>query len=169
MARKKGAAAAGAGGAGTPAMVALNRAGIPYRVVTFEHDPSVTNFGAEAAAALDFPAEGILKTLLVDTERGLAVGIVPVTGNLGLKDIATALGVKKARIADPAVAERTTGYIVGGISPIGQKKALPTVIDSSVEGLPEVLVSGGRRGTDIALAPADLARATSGTFARIAR
>lgn len=158
-----------AGSVGTPATVALTRANIPYAVRTYEHDPAAESFGLEAAAALGVDASRVFKTLLVDSGSGLAVGIVPVDRTLDLKAIATALGVKKVTMADPVAAERSSGYVVGGISPIGQKRALATVIDESAGNHPTVLVSGGRRGLDLELTASDLVTATRGTFAPIAR
>lgn len=133
------------------------------------HDPDVTGFGREAADALGVDAERVFKTLLAEVDGRLIVGIVPVTGKLDLKSLAAAVGGKKAVMANPAVAERRTGYVVGGISPIGQKTALPTVLDETAELWDTVFVSGGRRGFDIELAPADLVRATSAVLADIAR
>lgn len=153
----------------TPATVALTRLGLPFATHTYPHDPSVSAYGQEAADATGVDPRRIFKTLLVDTGATLGVGIVPVSGSLDLKAIAAALGVKKVAMADPAVAERTTGYVVGGISPIGQRKALPTVIDESARAFATVFVSGGKRGLEIELAPADLATATRGGFAPIAR
>lgn len=153
----------------TPATVALTRLGLPFQTHTYDHDPAAESYGLEAAEATGVPAERIFKTLLVDTGTGLAVGIVPVSGSLDLKAIATALGVKKVAMADPAGAQRSTGYVVGGISPIGQRKALPTVIDTSALSFETVFVSGGRRGFEIEIASADLATATGGRFAPIRR
>lgn len=153
----------------TPATVALTRLGLPFQTHTYDHDPAAESYGLEAAEATGVPAERIFKTLLVDTGTGLAVGIVPVSGSLDLKAIATALGVKKVAMADPAGAQRSTGYVVGGISPIGQRKALPTVIDTSALSFETVFVSGGRRGFEIEIASADLATATGGRFAPIGR
>lgn len=147
----------------------LDRAGISYEVRTYEHDPAAESFGMEAAQALGVPPARVFKTLLVETDKGLGVGIVPVDRLLDLKAIAAALGAKKATMADPGVAERVTGYVVGGISPVGQKKALPTVLDDSADGHDTVLVSGGKRGVDIELAPRDLLSVTRGTSAKIAR
>lgn len=153
----------------TPATVALTRLGLPFRTHTYDHDPAAESYGLEAAAATGAPAERIFKTLLVDTGRGLAVAIVPVSGSLDLKAIAAALRVKKVVMADPAAAQRSSGYVVGGISPIGQRKALSTVIDDSARTFETVLVSGGRRGFEIEIAAADLATATRGRFASIGR
>lgn len=151
----------------TPATTALTRAGVDYEVRTYEHDPSAESFGLEAAQALGVAPARVLKTLLVTTDAGLAVGIVPVDGSLDLKAIAAALGVKRAAMADPRDAERSTGYVVGGISPIGQKRALPTVLDESATAHETVLVSGGRRGFDVELTPADLVAVTRATCAPI--
>ena len=153
---------------GTPATVALLAAGIPFTEHAYEHDPANTNFGLEAAAALDLDPGRVFKTLLADVDGRLVVGIVPVTGKLDLKRLAAAAGGKRAVMADPAVAERRTGYVVGGISPIGQKTAHPTVIDETAQLYDTVFVSGGRRGLDLELAPADLAAVTGGIFADIA-
>jgi Cys-tRNA(Pro)/Cys-tRNA(Cys) deacylase len=133
------------------------------------HDPSVTSFGLEAADALGIEPDRVFKTLLADADGDLVVGIVPVTGMLDLKALAAAVGAKKAVMADPATAERKTGYVVGGISPIGQKIALTTVIDETAELFDTVFVSGGKRGFDIELTPADLVAVTRARFAPIAR
>ncbi len=129
----------------------------------------MTDFGREAADALGVEPDRVFKTLLADVDGRLVVGIVPVTGKLDLKALAAAVGGKKAVMADPAVAERKTGYVVGGISPIGQKTAHPTVLDETAELWDTVFVSGGRRGLDLELAPADLVRAIGATLADIAR
>lgn len=155
--------------AGTPATVALTAAGIAFTAHAYEHDPANTNFGLEAASALGLDPEQVFKTLLADVDGSLVVGIVPVTGKLDLKALAAAVGGKKAEMADPKVAERRTGYVVGGISPIGQKMAHVTVIDETAELYDAVFVSGGRRGLDIEIAPSDLAKITGATFAEIAR
>ena len=157
------------GDGGTPATVALAAAGIAFTAHAYAHDPAAASYGLEAAEALGVEPARVLKTLLVEAETGLAVGIVPVDRQLDLKAIATALGVKRVEMADPRAAERVTGYVVGGISPIGQKRRLPTVLDASAEAYETVLVSGGRRGLDIELSPADLLAATDGTVAPIAR
>jgi Cys-tRNA(Pro)/Cys-tRNA(Cys) deacylase len=156
-------------GAGTPATVALTDAGIPFAVHAYHHDPAAASFGLEAAQALDVEPERVFKTLLADTDAGIVVGVVPVTGMLDLKALAAAVGAKRATMADPAVAERRTGYVVGGISPIGQKTAHPTVVDETAQLFDTVYVSGGKRGLDIELSPADLLRATEGAFAPIAK
>jgi Cys-tRNA(Pro)/Cys-tRNA(Cys) deacylase len=152
----------------TPATVALRAAGIPFAEHAYTHDPANTNFGLEAATALGLDPDRVFKTLLADVDGRLVVGIVPVTGKLDLKRLAAAVGGKRAAMADPAVAERRTGYVVGGISPIGQKTAHPTVIDETAELWDTVYVSGGRRGLDLELAPADLVRATNAVLADIA-
>ena len=155
--------------ASTPATVTLTAAGVTFSVHTYEHDPAAPSYGVEAANALGLPAEQVFKTLVVETGAGLAVGVVPVTGSLDLKALAAALGVKKVEMADPAAAERSTGYVLGGISPIGQKRRLPTVVDETCELFDIVYVSGGRRGLDLGIAPSDLLRLTDGTIAEIAR
>ncbi|GAA1260069.1 Cys-tRNA(Pro) deacylase [Oryzihumus leptocrescens] len=157
------------GSTGTPATVALTRAGVAFEARSYEHDPTAPSYGLEAAEALGVPPERVFKTLLVQGESGLAVGIVPVDRQLDLKAVAAALGTKKVAMADPADAERSTGYVVGGISPIGQRRALPTVLDDSALAHATVLVSGGRRGLDLELAPADLVAVTGATTAAIAR
>lgn len=156
-------------GGGTPATVRLDREGITYRLRTYEHHPAAASYGLEAARALGVEPGRVFKTLLVDTDQGAAVGIVPVDALLDLKAIAAALGAKKATMADPRDAERTTGYVVGGISPVGQKTARPTVLDESARGFPTVLVSGGKRGLDLELSPEDLLTVTGGRTAPIAR
>lgn len=154
---------------GTPATVTLTAAGVAFSVHTYDHDPAARSFGMEAVEALGLPADQMFKTLLVDTGAGLAVGVVPVSGQLDFKAMAQALGVKKVEMADPRIAERTTGYVVGGISPIGQKRSLPTVLDETAELFDVVYVSGGRRGLDIGVAPADLVRVTGAKVADISR
>jgi Cys-tRNA(Pro)/Cys-tRNA(Cys) deacylase len=153
----------------TPATAALTRAGLPFRTHTYRHDPSARSYGEEAARATGVEPARVFKTLLVDTSSGLAVGVVPVSGSLDLKALAGALGVKRVGMAEPAVAERSSGYVVGGISPLGQRRALPTVIDGSARTFATVFVSGGRRGLEIEIAPDDLAAATGARFADIAR
>lgn len=154
---------------GTPAIRALTAAGVPFTARPYEHDPSAASYGLEAAEALGVDPERVFKTLLVSVDGRLAVGIVPVAGQLDLKAVAAALGGKRAAMADPAAAERATGYVVGGISPVGQRRAHPTVLDVAATTFPTVLVSGGRRGLDVELAPGDLAAVTGATVAPIAR
>ena len=154
---------------GTPATTVLERAGVSFEVRGYEHDPAAESFGLEAARALGVQPARVFKTLLVDTEQGLAVGIVPVDRVLDLKAMAAALGVKRASMADPQDAERSTGYVVGGISPVGQKRPLPTVLDASARSHPRILVSGGRRGLDLELSPDDLQRVTGAVVTAIAR
>lgn len=156
-------------GGGTPATVTLDRAGVPYEIRAYEHDPRATSYGLEAAEALGVEPARVFKTLLVDTDKGLGVTIVPVDTTVDLKAAAAALGAKKAAVADPAAAERTTGYVVGGISPLGQKKALPTVLDDSAREHATILVSGGKRGLDIELSPEALLTLVCGGYAAIAR
>jgi Cys-tRNA(Pro)/Cys-tRNA(Cys) deacylase len=156
-------------GVGTPATTALTRAGVSFETHAYDHDPAAASYGLEAAAALSVPPGQVFKTLLVEGDCGLAVGVVPVDRQLDLKAVAAALGLKKVAMAQPADAERSSGYVVGGISPIGQKRALPTVLDESALAFDRVFVSGGRRGLDISLAPADLVAATSAQVAAIAR
>jgi Cys-tRNA(Pro)/Cys-tRNA(Cys) deacylase len=152
---------------GTPATVALVAAGIAFTEHPYAHDPAAASFGLEAAEALGIEPDRVFKTLLADVDGRLVVGVVPVTGKLDLKALAAAVGGKKAAMADPAVAERRTGYVVGGISPVGQKTAHPTVLDETVDLWDTVFVSGGRRGFDIELSPADLARVTGAVVAAI--
>ena len=153
----------------TPATRALAALAIPFVEHEYAHDTSVTGFGLEAAEVLGADPDQVFKTLLAEADGALVVGIVPVSGKLDLKALAAAVGAKKAEMADPKLAERRTGYVVGGISPIGQKTLLTTVLDETAELFDTILVSGGRRGFDIELAPADLLRATGGTIAAIAR
>lgn len=149
--------------------MALERAGVTFEVRAYEHDPGAESYGLEAAASLGVDPARVFKTLLVEADGALAVGIVPVDTLLDLKAVAAVLGVKKAVMAQPADAERATGYVVGGISPIGQRRRLPTVLDSSALEHPTVLVSGGRRGLDLELSPRDLLALVEGTAAPVAR
>lgn len=156
-------------GKGTPATVALSRAKIAYRVHEYAHDPAAGAYGLEAAQALGVPAERVFKTLVANVDGRLTVAVVPVDGSLDLKALASALGGKRAAMADGEVAERATGYVRGGISPLGQRRRLPTVVDASASEHPTVFVSAGRRGLDVELAPADLVRLTAAVTAPIAR
>jgi len=159
-----------AGHGGTPALVALEAAGVAHTVHPYDHDAgSGVGYGLEAAQVLGIPAGQVYKTLMTTVDGELTVAVVPVSGKLDLKALASAVGGKKAAMAEVAAAERATGYVVGGISPLGQKTAHPTVIDETVELFDEVYVSGGRRGLDIGLAPADLVALTGAVVADIAR
>ncbi len=156
----------------TPAIKLAKKQGISYQVHQYEHDPANTNFGLEAADALGQDPQQVFKTLLFALNgdpKKLAVAVVPVAGMLDLKSAAKAAGGKKADMADPAIAEKTTGYVVGGISPLGQKKRLPTFVDQSATAFSSICVSAGRRGLEIELSPQDLVKLTQGTFAPIAK
>lgn len=155
---------------GTPATTALRRAEVPFTEHSYRHDPAAVSYGLEAAEALGVDPARVFKTLLVTLDDGSpAVGMVPVDGSLDLKALAAALGAKRAAMADPAVAERITGYVRGGISPLGQRRRLRTVLDESAFGYHAILVSGGRRGFDVELAPTDLQRVTGAVRATIGR
>jgi Cys-tRNA(Pro)/Cys-tRNA(Cys) deacylase len=159
-----------AGHGGTPALVALEAAGVPHTAHAYEHDPgSDVGYGLEAAQVLGVPAEQVFKTLMTSVDGTLTVAVVPVTGMLDLKALAQAVGGKRAAMADAAVAERVTGYVLGGISPLGQRHAHRTVVDETVELFDTVFVSGGRRGLDVELSPADLVALTGAVVAPIAR
>jgi Cys-tRNA(Pro)/Cys-tRNA(Cys) deacylase len=168
---KKASRSAHAGShAGTPALVALDAAGVPHTAHAYEHDPaSDVGYGMEAAQVLGIPAEQVFKTLMAAVDGELTVAVVPVTGMLDLKALAHAVGGKRAVMADKADAERVTGYVLGGISPLGQRTAHPTVVDETAELFDTVFVSGGRRGLDVELAPADLIRLTGAVVAPISR
>jgi len=156
----------------TPAVKAAQQAGIPYRLHEYSHDPHNRDFGREAAHKLGLSPAQVFKTLMVSLNadpRALAVAVVPVDSMLDLKAMARACRAKKANMADPAVAERITGYVVGGISPLGQKRRLPAVVDSSAAEFAHIYVSAGRRGLDIEVAAADLCRVLGGVYAAIAR
>jgi Cys-tRNA(Pro)/Cys-tRNA(Cys) deacylase len=154
-------------GKGTPATQALTKAKVPFTVHEYVHDPASGSYGEEAARALGIEPERVFKTLVASVDGALHVAVVPVTGELDLKALAAAVDKKKATMADPALAERTTGYVRGGISPLGQRKALPTVLDASAEKYPTIFVSAGRRGLEVEVAPADLALLTAATVAPI--
>ncbi len=154
---------------GTPATVALARAGVAHIVHSYHRDPSTPGYGQEAAEVLGVDPGRVLKTLFAAVDGRLVVCVVPVSGRLDLKAVAAAFGGKRAAMADPADAERTTGYVVGGISPLGQRKALPTVVDASALDFATVLVSAGRRGLQVELSPADLVRLTRARTASIGR
>ena len=154
----------------TPAINAAHKAGIVYRVHKYEHDPGAASYGLEAAEKLGVAPDRVFKTLVAELDDGrLAVGIVPVAASLNLKTLAGALGARRAEMADMTKAERATGYVAGGISPLGQKKRLPIVIDESAAALATMYVSAGRRGLEIELSPQDLARLTNARFVALAR
>ncbi|WP_274557341.1 Cys-tRNA(Pro) deacylase [Streptomyces spiramyceticus] len=155
--------------AGTPATVALTATGTAYTLHAYEHDPAVPSYGEEAAEALGVPPDRVFKTLVADVDGSLTVAVVPVAGSLDLKALAAAVGGKRATMADPAAAERTTGYVRGGISPLGQRKKLRTVLDASASSHETVCISAGRRGLEVELAPADLATLTEAVIAPIGR
>jgi Cys-tRNA(Pro)/Cys-tRNA(Cys) deacylase len=153
---------------GTPAIVALNAAGVHFRIHEFDADPAERQYGQAAAEALGVEPERVFKTLLATVDdRDHVVGIVPVSGQLSLKELATAVGAKRAEMCEPETAQRLTGYVVGGISPFGQKRSLPTVIDETCVLFDSIFVSGGRRGLDIELAPDDLISALGAVTAAI--
>jgi Cys-tRNA(Pro)/Cys-tRNA(Cys) deacylase len=147
---------------------ALEQAEVAFVLHPYEHDPRATSYGLEAAHALGIPAARVFKTLMAEADGRLVVAVVPVSGQLDLKALARALGARKAAMADPTAAERATGYVVGGISPLGQKRQHPTVLDASALEHPTVLVSAGRRGLDLEVAPADLVTLTSASVFPIA-
>ncbi|MEU2514807.1 Cys-tRNA(Pro) deacylase [Streptomyces syringium] len=153
----------------TPAIVALEKAGTVFSVRAYEHDPAAPSYGEEAAEALGVDPGRVFKTLVADVDGELTVAVVPVSGSLDLKALAAAVGGKRAAMADPAAAERTTGYVRGGISPLGQRKRLPTALDASAGTYPTICVSAGRRGLEVELSPDDLAALTGAVLAPIAR
>jgi Cys-tRNA(Pro)/Cys-tRNA(Cys) deacylase len=155
-------------GGGTPATTLLARLGISHSVHRYDHDPRHPSFGLEASDALGVAPERVFKTLVAEVDGALAVGVVPVATQLDLKALAAAMGGKRAVMAGVAAAERATGYVAGGISPLGQRRRLPVVVDSSALGFPTVYCSGGRRGLELELAPADLVRAANALVAPIA-
>jgi Cys-tRNA(Pro)/Cys-tRNA(Cys) deacylase len=154
-------------GRGTPATALLEKQKVAHTLHAYEHDPRHESYGLEAAEALGIAPERVFKTLVAEVDGKLAVGVVPVTGQLDLKALAAALGGKKARMADIAAAERATGYVAGGISPLGQKKRLPLVLDVSAEGFETIHCSAGRRGLEVEIAPKDLVRLTQAVVAPI--
>jgi Cys-tRNA(Pro)/Cys-tRNA(Cys) deacylase len=154
---------------GTPATVALTRAGIAFTLHEYTHDPRAESYGLEAAEALGLDPGRVFKTLMASVDGTLAVAVVPVSGQLDLKAMARALGAGRAAMAELGAAERATGYVAGGISPVGQRRSHPTVVDSTALGQPTVFVSAGRRGLDLEIAPADLVRITEAVTDRIGR
>ena len=153
----------------TPAFVALHRANIPFTPHAYVHDPRADSFGMEAAEALGVEPGRVFKTLMAEVDGELCVGVVPVMGSLDLKALADALGGKRAQMADAAQAQRATGYVIGGISPLGQKRRHRTVVDKTSAQWPTIFVSGGRRGLEAELQPNDLILLTQAVVARIAR
>jgi Cys-tRNA(Pro)/Cys-tRNA(Cys) deacylase len=154
----------------TPAVIAARRAGVVCQVLEYRHDPAAESFGLEAAEAMGVDPRQVFKTLVASLASGdLVVAVVPVDARLDLKALAAATGSKKAAMADPGAAERATGYVIGGISPLGQRRRLATVIDESALTYAQIYVSGGRRGLEIALSPSDLMTLTHATLAPIGR
>ncbi|MFV0523193.1 MAG: Cys-tRNA(Pro) deacylase [Acidimicrobiales bacterium] len=154
----------------TPAITALEKAGIDHRILSYEHDPSVDGYGLEAATVLGLDPDSVYKTLVaVVADDQPVVAVVPVSTTVDLRSLARAAGGKKAAMAEPALAERITGYVVGGISPIGQRRRLPTFVDEAATELTTIHVSAGRRGLEVALSPADLLTATGGRPGPIAK
>ncbi len=155
-------------GQGTPATIALRRAGVPFTVHTYSHDPRTPGYGMQAARALAVDAVRVHKTLIASVDGNLVVAVVPVSHTLDLKALTAAVGGKRGSLAGADEATRATGYVIGGISPFGQRRALPTVLDVAAAEHPTVFVSGGRRGMQVEVAPSDLLALTGGTLARIA-
>lgn len=154
----------------TPALDLLKKARAEHRVHSYEHDAKAASYGLEAAEKLNLQPAQVFKTLLAATEKGeLLVAVVPVAGSLDLKALAQAAGAKKVEMADPAAAQRSTGYLLGGISPLGQKKRLRTFIDQTAQPFSTIFVSAGRRGLEVELSAAVLAQHTNAAFAHIAR
>lgn len=152
----------------TPAINLARKQKIEHRVHEYSHDAASESYGLEAAEKLDIPPAQVFKTLVVKLDgRELAVGVVPVSAMLNMKLIAKAAGAKKASMAEPQEVERSTGYVLGGVSPLGQKKRLKTIVDQSAESFPTIYVSAGRRGLEIELAPRQLTALTSGKFAAL--
>ncbi|MDP9465953.1 MAG: Cys-tRNA(Pro) deacylase [Actinomycetota bacterium] len=156
-------------GKGTPATLLLEREGVAHAVHAYEIDAHAGSYGQAAAQALGVEPERMLKTLLASVDGRLVCGVVPVAGTLDLKALAGAVAGKRAAMADPALAERSTGYVVGGISPLGQRTRLPTVVDETAELWDTVVVSAGRRGLSVELAPDDLVRLTGAVVADVSR
>ncbi|MFJ4563122.1 Cys-tRNA(Pro) deacylase [Streptomyces caelestis] len=154
---------------GTPATVALTAASVEFTVHSYDHDPSHPSYGEEAAEAMGVSPDRVFKTLVADIDGALTVAVVPVAGQLDLKALAAAVGGKRATMADPTLAERTTGYVRGGISPLGQRKRLPTVLDASASAHSTICVSAGRRGLEVELSPEDLQKLTGAALAPIGR
>jgi Cys-tRNA(Pro)/Cys-tRNA(Cys) deacylase len=154
---------------GTPATTALTAAGVAFTVHAYAHDPRAASYGTEAAEAMGIDPARVFKTLLAEVDGALAVGVVPVAGQLDLKALARALDARRAAMAEPRAAERATGYVLGGISPLGQRTAHPTVVDESALAHPTIYVSAGRRGLEVELSPDELVRLTAARVAPIRR
>jgi len=154
---------------GTPATALLTRRKVTFVLHEYHVDPGVGNYGAGAASSLGVPPGRVFKTLVAEVDGRLTVGVVPVSGSLSLKALAAAAGGKRAAMAEPAQAERATGYVTGGISPFGQRTRLPIVVDSSALDWPTMFVSAGRRGLEVEVAPADLLALTGAVAAPIAQ
>ncbi|MCK0155324.1 Cys-tRNA(Pro) deacylase [Alcanivorax sp. S6407] len=153
----------------TPAVQAAKKAKVKHRLLSYEHDPKAESYGLEAAELLGLPAAQVFKTLLALVDEQPVVAMVPVAHQLDLKFLAKAHGGKKAVMCPPDKAQRLTGYVLGGISPLGQKKRLPLYLDSSAEALDEIYMSAGRRGLEIAMAPEDLLGLTGGKMVSLVR
>ncbi|WGW12454.1 Cys-tRNA(Pro) deacylase [Saxibacter everestensis] len=154
---------------GTPAIRVLETAGIRFEVRAYDHDPAVRSFGTEAAAKLGVDPRRVFKTLLISVDDELVMAIIPVSAQLDLRALAAAIGGKKAVLAGVAEAERRTGYVVGGMSPFGQRRPVPAVLDNSALAFDRILISGGRRGLDVEVAPNDVVMLTDARLARVAR
>ncbi|WIY05928.1 Cys-tRNA(Pro) deacylase [Amycolatopsis mongoliensis] len=155
-------------GKGTPATALLAKQKVAHTLHAYDHDPRAESYGLEAVEALGLERARVFKTLVVEVDGRLVVGVVPVTGQLDLKALAAAAGGKKAKMADPAAAQRATGYVLGGISPLGHRSRLAVVIDASAPTFETVFCSAGRRGLEVELAPAELIRLTGAVVAPIA-
>ena len=155
-------------GKGTPATALLTKQKVAHTLHAYDHDPRAESYGLEAVEALGLDPARVFKTLVADVDGKLTVGVVPVTGHLDLKALAAAAGGKKAKMADPVAAQRATGYVLGGISPLGHRSRLPVVIDASASSFDTIHCSAGRRGLEVELSPADLVRLTSAVLAPIA-
>ena len=152
----------------TPAIIAAKKAGISFQIHQYQHDPSADSYGLEAAEKLGVPAVQVFKTLVVSLDgKQLAVAVIPVSQSLNLKAMARACGAKKAEMADKNLVQRTTGYVLGGVSPLGQKKLLPTRVDESAQQFPTIYVSAGKRGLEIEIAAGDLCQLCEGCFAAL--
>jgi Cys-tRNA(Pro)/Cys-tRNA(Cys) deacylase len=158
-----------AGRGGTRAIELLGRLGVAHTVHRYDHDPASRSYGREASDALAVPPDRLFKTLVADVDGRLTVAVVPVAGNLDLKALAAAVGGKRAAMADPADAEKSSGYVTGGISPLALRRQLPVVVDDSALRHPTVFCSAGQRGMQIELAPADLVAAAGASTAPIAK